>query len=245
MTGAIGHRVGVLGAVVVATGVIGSVLVDTAEAQNRRRDADVERINDATKALVQVASMEEKGIPRAVLAKAEGIIIFPRPLDFPRRRGQGPNTLRTARLLDIRSRGIFSARDDKGVWSPPAFLTLAGGTPPEKADLVLVVVNRTGLDNLTRHTFEIGETPIMAPGPVGNDSQTWTDSQRSADILAYSLSGGNLTGISLNGSVVQGDTFAHQRFYGKPLTTAAAIAQSDNREPVPAWRAALEKHASR
>jgi hypothetical protein len=44
---------------------------------------------------------------------------------------------------------------------------------------------------------------------------------------------------------VQGDTFAHQRFYGKPLTTAAAIEQTDSRDPLPAWNAALEKHTGR
>ena len=245
MTRAIRPETGFLRAVVIASGIIGSALVNTVEAQDRRRDADVGRINDAIKALAQVASMEDKGIPRAVLQKAEGIIIFPRPLDLPRRRGQGPNTLRTARRLDIRSRGIFSARDEKGGWSPPAFLTLAGGTPPEDADLVLVVINRAGLDDVTRHEFDVGAAPVVAAGPAGSDAQSWTEAQRSADILAYSLSRGRVTGISLTGSVVQGDTAAHQRFYGKPLTTAAAIAQSNSREPVPAWHTALEQHTKR
>lgn len=245
MTRVVRKKSGFLGAFVIAIGVIGSALSDTAEAQDRRRDADVERINDATKALTSVASMENKGIPRAVLEKAEGVIVFPRPLDIPRRRGQGPNTLRTARMQDIRSRGIFSARSEKGTWSPPAFLTIAGGNAPDDADLVLVVVNRTGLDNVTRHQFDVGATPTVAPGPVGNDTKTWSDLQRSADILAYSLARGSVTGISLSGSIVQGDTAAHQRFYGKSLTTAAAIAQTESRDPVPTWHAALEKHTSR
>ena len=245
MSSVIRKETSLISALVMATGIIGLVLADTVEAQDRRRDADVERINDATNVLGQIASMQDQGIPRAVLEKAEGIIIFPRPLDIPRRRGQGPNTLRTARQLDIRSRGIFSARDEKGAWSAPAFLTLAGGMPPEDADLVLVVVNRSGLDNVTRFQFDIGATPIVAAGPVGNDTKAWTDVQRSADILTYSLSRGRLTSTSLSGSVVQGDTAAHQRFYGKPFTTAAAIAQANNREPVPTWHAALEKHTAR
>jgi lipid-binding SYLF domain-containing protein len=245
MTSAIRKKKGLLSALVVAAGVIGSVLVDTVEAQDRRRDADVERINDSTKALAQVASLQDNGIPRAVLERAEGIIIFPRPLDIPRRRGQGPNTLRTARRLDIRSRGIFSVRTEKGNWSPPAFLALAGGNPPEDADLVFVVVNRSGLDNLMRREFDLDATPIVAPGPVDSNTQAWTDIQRSADILIYSLSRGKVTGISLSGSAVQADTFAHQRFYGKALTTAAAIEQTESREPVPAWLSALEKHTGR
>jgi lipid-binding SYLF domain-containing protein len=231
-------------AVVVALILVGGVL-DTVEAQDRRRDADVERINDAITVLGELATMPAKGIPRAVLEKAEGIVVFPRPLDLPRRRGQGPNTLRTARMLDVRNRGIFSVRNEKGMWSPPAFLAIAGGTAPEDADLVLVVVNRSGLDNLTKYEFHLGEEPIVAPGPIGNDAKSWTAAQRNADILIYARARGALTGISLSGSVVRGDTIAHQRFYGKPLTTSAAIAQTDAREPVPQWRDALAKHTSR
>ena len=239
------RRAALVCAVILTVGVIGLYRADTVEAQNRRIDADTKRISDATSALMQVASMPDKGIPGTVLEKAEGIIVFPRGVNIPRRRGQGPNTLRTARQLDIRSRGIFSARTEKGGWSAPAFLTLAGGTAPEDADLVVVVVNRSGLDNVTSHEFNIGATPIVAAGPVGNDRQAWTDAPRSADILTYSLSRGSVIGILLTGSIVQGDTIAHQRFYGKPLTTAAAIEQTDSRDPLPAWNAALEKHTDR
>ena len=245
MTREIRRTAALIGAVMLALGVIGSLASDTVEAQDRRRDADVQRISDATAAFGEIVSMQDKGIPRAVLEKAEGIVVFPRAADIPRRRGQGPNTLRTARLLDIRNRGIFSVRGEKGPWSPPAFLTIAGGTAPEDADLVLVVVNRTGLDNVMRPEFHIGEAPIVAPGPIGNDTQSWTEGQRNADILSYSRSRGQLTGVLLSGSVVRGDTIAHQRFYGKPLTTAAAVAQTSAREPVPAWHSALEKHTRR
>jgi SH3 domain-containing YSC84-like protein 1 len=231
-------------AVVVALIFVGGVL-DTVEAQDRRRDADVERISEAIAVLGDVAVMPDKGIPRAVLEKAEGIAIFPRPLDLPRRRGQGPNTLRTARMLDVRTRGIFSVRDEKGMWSPPAFLAISGGTAPDDADLMLVVVNRSGLDNLMAYQFHLGEPPIVAPGPIGNNPKAWTDAQRNADILAYSRARGTVSGISLTGSIVRGDTIAHRRFYGKPFTTAAAIAQKDSREPVPSWRAELEKHTAR
>jgi SH3 domain-containing YSC84-like protein 1 len=239
------RRAALEGALILTVGVLGLFLTDTVEAQDSRVDADAIRISDATTVLAEIAAMPAKGIPRSVLEKAEGIVIFPRAVNIPRRRGQGPNTLRTARMLDIRNRGIFSVRNEKGLWSPPAFLTIAGGTAPEDADLVLVVVNRSGLDNVTRHEFNVGEVPIVAPGPIGNDMKSWTDAQRNADILSYSRGRGGLTGISLTGSIVRGDTIAHQRFYGKPLTTAAAIAQTDSRDPLPAWHAALEKHTSR
>src|ERR671918_308301 len=100
------RRAALVGALILTVGVVGLFLADTVEAQNRRVDADAQRINDATAAFVEIVSMPDQGIPRAVLEKAEGVIIFPRAIDLPRRRGQGPNTLRTARQLDIRNRGI-------------------------------------------------------------------------------------------------------------------------------------------
>ena len=245
MASEIRRMMALVGALLLLVAVVGSLASDTVEAQDRRRDADSIRITDATAVLTEVAAMPDKGIPRAVLEKAEGIIIFPRALDITRRRGQGPNTLRSARMLDIRNRGIFSVRDEKGMWSTPAFLTIAGGPAPEDEDLVLVVVKRTGLDNVSGYEFQISGPPLVAPGPIGNDMKAWTDAQRNADILSYSRARGGLTGFSLSGSVVRGDTIAHQRFYGKPLTTAAAIALTDSRDPLPGWRAALEKHTSR
>jgi lipid-binding SYLF domain-containing protein len=244
MTSQIRTGAALFGAATFVVGVI-AILADTVEAQNRRVDADVNRIADATAAFVQMASMPDKGIPRAVLERAEGVVLFPSQARIPRRRGQGPNTLRTARVLDISHRGIFSVRGKDGTWSSPAFMTLAGGDFPQEADLVFVIVNRTGLDDVMGHEFNVGSTPNVTPGPVGNDTKAWTDAQRSADIFSYSRSRGVVAGVSLSGTVVQGDTIAHQRFYAKPLTTAAAVEQTTSREPVPAWLDTLAKHTAR
>jgi lipid-binding SYLF domain-containing protein len=200
----------------------------------------------ATSAFVDITSMGEKGIPRAILEKAEGILFFPAQERIPRRRGQGPNTLKTARLLDIDARGLFSIRGDNGTWSVPAFLTLAGSsTLPDEADLVLVIVSRRAVDEMKGYQFDLGARSTVAPGPVTGDTQAWTDQQRGAEVFAYSRARGALTGLSLSAGILQGDTIAHQRFYGEQLTTAAAVAQTSGREPVPAWQNALAKHTSR
>jgi hypothetical protein len=44
---------------------------------------------------------------------------------------------------------------------------------------------------------------------------------------------------------VQGDTLAHQRFYGKPLTTAAAVAQAEGPASTTPWRQLLQKQLPR
>ncbi len=178
--------------------------------------------------------------------RQKALFFFPRQERIPRRRGQGPNTLRTARLLDIDGRGIFSVRGDNGTWSAPALLTLAGSsTLPDEADLMFVIVSGRGVDDLKGHQFDFAARTTVAPGPVTGDAQVWTESQRNADIVSYSRARGALTGLSLSNGILQGDTIAHQRFYGKELTTAAAVAQTNGREPVPAWQAALAKHLSR
>ena len=51
----------------------------------------------------------------------------------------------------LRGRGVLSGATPTGAWSSPAFLTLTGGSiglqiGGQAADLVLVVVNRRGLD---------------------------------------------------------------------------------------------------
>lgn len=214
-----------------------------AQLEDRRKDADAVRINDATAALTDIMSMEDTGIPRAILEKAQGVAIFPRMPRMASRRGQGPNTRRTQRMLGITGRGILSVRGETGTWSTPAFIALTGSSLPQTADLVLVIMNRSGVDKLTGYEFAIDEGAPVAPGPVGGDARGATDGAQQAEIFVYSRSRGELTGASLTGSKVQGDTIANQRFYGKALSTRNAVAQASGPEPVAAWRAALEKYA--
>jgi lipid-binding SYLF domain-containing protein len=224
--------------------VMAAVSADTVRAQpeDRRKDADALRIRDATAVLSAIMSVEDKIIPRAILEKAEGIAVFPRMDRVATRRGQGPNTMRTQRMLGITGRGILSVRGETRAWSPPAFLALTGTNLPQTADLVLVIMNRRGVEKLTGHEFAIRANAAVAPGPVGRAPQATTEGSSDAEILVYSRSRGVLAGTSLTGSSVQQDMTANQRFYGKPLTTRNAIAQASGPEPVAAWRAMLEKH---
>jgi lipid-binding SYLF domain-containing protein len=217
---------------------------DTVRAQpeDRRKDAEALRISDATAVLSEIVSAKEKAIPRAILEKAEGIAVFPRTARVASRRGQGPNTMRTQRLLGVTGRGILSVRGENRTWSSPAFLALTGSNLPQTADLVLVVLNRRGIEKLTGHQFAIRADGPVAPGPVGSNPGT-PESAQDAEILVYSRTRGVLTGASLTGSNVQQDTIANQRFYGKRFTTRNALDQESAPAPAAAWRAALEKHA--
>jgi lipid-binding SYLF domain-containing protein len=216
----------------------------TAQAPDRRQDAEAQRITAAT-AIVSEVTATDKGIPRAVLDKAEGIVVFPAMPRVTERRGVGPNTRRSARLLRVDGRGVLSVRGDGGTWSPPAFVNITSDSVPERTDLVLVIANRRTLENLMRADFPIDQNTAIAPGPTSGDAQAWTDAQRRAEIFSYSRAGGALQGLALTGGRVQGDTLAHQRFYGKSLTTAAAVAQTSGPPSIAPWRQMLQKQFSR
>jgi lipid-binding SYLF domain-containing protein len=234
-----------IGLVVVIVGAAGLRPADAVRAQERRVDPDVQRINDAIEVFSNIVSLKDKTIPRAVLEKAEGMVVFPQLPRIPSRRGQGPNTRRIERMRQVSGRGIVSARQESGTWSPPGFITLTGGSIPYDADLVLVIMNRRGLDNVMRHEFAIGADAAVVPGPVGTEGSAWTEEQQRADIFSYSQYRGAVAGIPLVGTTVEQDMIANQRFYGKKLTTARAIAQTEGPEPVAAWRKVLQQHASR
>ena len=84
------------------------------------------------------------------------------------------------------------ARDpETETWSTPAFLTLTGGSfglqiGGQSVDLVLVVMNRRGLENLLRNEWKVGGDASAAVGPVGRNAEASTDIQMRAEILSYS-----------------------------------------------------------
>jgi lipid-binding SYLF domain-containing protein len=215
-----------------------------AQAPGRRQDADALRINSATAVVTEVTTAD-KGIPRAVLDKAEAIIVFPTTPRMTERAGTGPNTRRTARMLRVDGRGVLSVRSDGGGWSSPAFVNVISDSVPDRADLVLVVVNRRALEGLMRPDFAIGEGNAIAAGPTAGDQQAWTDAQRRAAILGYTRSGGTLHGVAITAGRLESDTIANQRFYGKTLTTSAAVAQAEGPPSVAPWRELLQKQLPR
>jgi lipid-binding SYLF domain-containing protein len=198
---------------------------------------EAKRVAEATTVFTEVMSAEDKAIPEAILTKAEGIAVF-------------PSTIKAGFVVGgMRGKGILSVRGQSGTWSAPAFLTLTGGSVGlqiggQAADLVLVVMNRRGIENLVRNQFKVGADAAVAAGPVGRDAQASTDIQMRAQILSYSRSRGLFAGITINGSTFRQDTDANQRFYGKRLETKQIVFErlGGAPDPVAGWRATLDKY---
>ena len=123
----------------------------------------------------------------------------------------------------ITARGIISVRHrDRGKWSDPGFLSITGGSfgaqiGAEQIDLVLVVLNRDGVEKLLKNEFKVGGDASVAAGPVGRGTEASTDIQLTAEILSYSRARGLFAGVSLEGSSIREDEDANQRYYGRPL----------------------------
>ena len=200
-------------------------------------DNEAKRVRDGAAVFGEIMSAEDKAIPNAILGKAAGIAIF-------------PNTVKAGFVFGgVRGRGLLSARGPSG-WSAPAFLTLTGGSfglqiGGQATDIILVINDQRGLENLVSNQFKIGADASAAAGPVGRDAQAATDLQLRAQILSYSRARGLFAGITVNGSTIRQDLDANQRFYGKRLTTRQIVfdGQAGSPESVGAWRGTLDRYA--
>jgi lipid-binding SYLF domain-containing protein len=113
----------------------------------------------------------------------------------------------------------------------------------QSVDLVLVVTNREGVDDLLKSEFTLGGNASVAAGPVGRSAEASTDARMGAKILAYSRAKGLFAGATLEGSSLRSDDDANRRFYGREISAKAIAESSDPAAPAAArqWRAALSR----
>ena len=221
-----------------AAALIAIAIANPLIAQKSAED-DVKRIKDAATVLDEIMGAADKSIPRAVLEKAEGVAVFPSLL----KGGIG--------IGAQRGHGILSVRDKKnGGWSSPAFLTVTGGSVGaqfglQSIDLVLIINNQRGLEQLVKNQFKVGADAGVAAGPVGRDASASTDIQMRAQILSYSRSRGLFAGVTINGSTIRQDRDANERFYGTAFRTGQIVFDGLAGSPDPAneWKATLAKYA--
>jgi lipid-binding SYLF domain-containing protein len=178
---------------------------DTAKDKTKQ----TEKINAAEAVLTASVKAPDKGIPKDLLEKAECVGVFP---DVKKGAfivgGQG-------------GKGIFTCRKGNGM-SGPAFFNIGGPSIGwqagfEEADLVLLVMNKEGVDKLLQDNFSIGGEATAAAGPVGRDARAATDILMHAQILSWSRSRGLFAGVSLDGLVIHQDKDDNVDLYGKPL----------------------------
>jgi lipid-binding SYLF domain-containing protein len=172
-----------------------------------------DRVVSAAVVLKEISEIPEKGIPRDLLNKCNCVAVIP--------------SLKKAGFIfgGAYGKGVISCRTDNGdgPWSAPSMLTIQGGSfglqiGAQAVDLVLVIMNLSGLESLLDSKFTLGGDASVAAGPVGRDATAQTDAWMSAKILAYSRSRGLFGGLTIKGSSVRPDRDANTALYGKQLS---------------------------
>lgn len=160
----------------------------------------------ATEVIKEITAIPAKGIPRSLLAEAEGIAII-------------PDMLKGGFVVGVRhGRGVVVVKDAQGGWTAPTFISITGGSVGwqvgiQATDLVLVFKTKKSVQGLLTGKFTIGADASAAAGPVGRDATVSTDAALKAEIYSYSRSRGLFAGVALDGSALQVDREAAARYY--------------------------------
>jgi len=180
-------------------------------------------------------------IPQELLEKAECVIVIPSMLKVAV--GLGGNYGRGAMVC--RTGPTFA-----GSWGAPAMYALDGGSVglqlgAQATDLVLLVMNRRGVEALLGSKVKLGGSASAAAGPKGRDVSAATDVTMRAEILSYSRTRGLFAGVSLDGASLRPDNDASEQVYGRRITARTIVNSTDLSVPASGRRFvdALEKSA--
>ncbi|HET7209436.1 MAG TPA: lipid-binding SYLF domain-containing protein [Terriglobales bacterium] len=167
----------------------------------------VQRVQSAADVLNEIESAPDQGIPEEILGSAECVAVV-------------PSMLKGGFIVAARyGRGVASCRTEKG-WSAPAFFGIEGGSfgfqiGGQAVDLVMLVMNKQGMENLLSSKFQLGADASVAAGPVGRHAAADTDWKMRAQVLTYSRARGVFAGVSLAGARVKQDKDTTREFYGR------------------------------
>jgi len=132
-------------------------------------------------------------------------------------------------------KGVMSCRAGEQ-WSAPVFMQLAKGSwgfqaGAEQADLVLLVMNDSGVQKLLKNKVNLGADASVAAGPMGRRGGVSTDAVVTAEILSYSRSKGLFAGIDLSGGVLRPDEDANKSVYSAGATPSTILATREMSAP--------------
>jgi len=189
-------------------------------AASTREDA-TERLQNSADVLKEIAAAPDKGIPEEVLKSSKCIVVI-------------PHLVKAGFIVGAKhGRGVAVCRNNAGTgegaaegstekWSAPAFISVGGGSwglqiGAEGVDLVMLVMNDSGLRHLLSSKFEITGEGSAAAGPVGRHASAGTDWKLNTELLTYSRSRGIFAGLTLEGAVVEQDADSTVAIYGSDL----------------------------
>lgn len=195
-----------------------------------------DRLDASAEALVDMMRASDKGVPQDLINKARCVVVV-------------PGMKKAGFILGAEyGRGFAICRHSGGVgWTAPAAIRVEGGSVgfqigATQTDVVLLVMNDTGMKHLLSDKFTIGADATGAAGPVGRDVSAQTDAILNAEILSYSRTQGLFAGVSLQGATLRPDGSSDKELYGRDATNRE-ILSGDFKTPENARR--LERALNR
>jgi SH3 domain-containing YSC84-like protein 1 len=176
-----------------------------------------ERLAESGVVLKEILSAPDQSIPQDLLDQAHCVVIV-------------PGLKKGAFVVGAKyGRGFAVCRhaDGRG-WGAPAAVRVEGGSfgfqiGASETDLVLLVMNKRGMDKLLESKFTLGGAAEVAAGPVGRGSTAQTDTKMTAKILSYSRARGVFAGISLQGATLREDLDENEQLYGRKYSNRSIL----------------------
>jgi len=203
-------------------------------------DTAAERLAASATVFSEVMSTPDKGIPQDLLAKAQCVVIV-------------PGLKKGAFVVGGQyGRGFAECRHESGTgWGAPGAVRVEGGSVGfqiggSSTDVVMLVMNKSGMQKLLGDKFTLGADASVAAGPVGRTANADTDVRMTAEILAWSRAKGLFAGISLTGATLRNDSDVNAELYGRKIDNKEVLSGSVAPPPASqALRTALDKYSMR
>jgi SH3 domain-containing YSC84-like protein 1 len=173
------------------------------------------RLQKAGQVLDAIMAAPDKGIPNEVMESAKCIAVVPTLLKggfiFG---GEG-------------GVGVASCKTSHG-WSAPAFFNIGGGSwglqiGGEDVNLVMVILNNKGMQELMSSKVQLGAGAGVAAGPVGRQASADANWKMNTAILTYSRAHGVFGGLTLHGAVITRNNDDMKAVYGPDTSTKAVL----------------------
>ena len=184
-----------------------------------QKDADA-RLKAATEDLREMMNASDKGIPQDLIAKASCVVVVP--------------NMKSGGFIvgGEYGKGFFTCRKTSGVgWSAPGSIRMSGGKfglliGGKETDVIMLVMNKSGMEHLLSDKFQIGGEASAAAGPIGRTSSAMTDAEMHAEILTYSRSRGVFGGLDIGGAAVTADEDSNRELYGSKINNKEILNSS-------------------
>jgi lipid-binding SYLF domain-containing protein len=202
------------------------------------REDEVKRVKQSADVLDEIMAAPDKGIPQDIMESAVCV-------------GVAPSLKKGGFVFGAEyGKGVATCRTATG-WSAPAPFKVVGGSwglqiGGEAVDLVMLIMNKDGMEKLLSSKFKLGADASVAAGPVGRHAEGETDWKMRAEVLTYSRARGVFAGLTVNGAVIEQDRDATVAFFGHDTTfreiLQGKVAPPSGSEP---FLAAVKKFSAR